>query len=77
MPDPILFSGSPIDRADHQRRDAAWIAERLERDDSRFVALWRLNVLVVQGAEASVAWATNVVRDSMNPDVKELPGPVG
>ena len=72
MTDPILFSGSPIDRADHQRRDAAWIAERLERDDSRFVALWRLNVLVIQGSDASVAWATNAVRDSMNPDVKEV-----
>ena len=72
MSDPILFSGSPIDRSDHQRRDSAWIAERLEREDSRFVALWRLNVLVVQGAEGGVAWATNVVRESMNPDVGEV-----
>jgi len=69
---PILFSGSPIDRADHQRRDAAWIGELLERDDSRFVALWRLNVLVAQTPDASVAWATNVVRESMNQDVKEI-----
>ena len=72
MPDPILFSGSPIDRADHERRDAGWIKERMEREDSRYVALWRLNVLVKQGAEASVAWATHVVRESMNPDVEEV-----
>jgi len=72
MPEPILFSGSPIDRADHERRNAAWLAERLEREDTRFVALWRLNVLIRQGDEPRIAWATGAVRESMNPDVKEV-----
>jgi len=72
MPDPILFPGSPLDRADHQRRDSAWIDELLQRDDTRFVALWRLRVLVVQGSEPCIAWATKVVCESMNRDVKEV-----
>ena len=27
--DPVVFSGSPLDRVDHQRRDPRWLEERM------------------------------------------------
>ena len=69
MPHPIIFSGSPMDRADHERRDPKFIEDRLDREDSRFIPLWRLNALVKQGDEAGLAFARNVVCEHANPDV--------
>jgi NAD+ diphosphatase len=58
---PIVFSGSPLDRAANRRRDGAWIAAQLEREDSRFLPFWRLNVLV-KSQKPELAWATPALR---------------
>lgn len=57
MPDPIHFSGSPLDRASMLRRDEAWLKERLEDSASRYLPIWRLQPLVKTGSERSLAWA--------------------
>ena len=36
---PICFSGSPIDRAERERRDPAWIAAQAASEDSRFLPM--------------------------------------
>ncbi len=40
------FAGSPLDRASRQRRDAAWVEQRLQDSESRFLPLHNLEVLV-------------------------------
>lgn len=71
MKQPIAFAGSPLDRAENQRRDHRWIATQLQREESRFLPVWRLQVLVKTAAPA-LAWARAVVCESMNREV----GPV-
>ena len=56
-----MFSGSPLDRAALRRRDAAWLAAQLAREESRFLPFWRLNVLV-KSAKPELAWATSALR---------------
>ncbi len=65
----IPFSGCPIDRAEHERRDPDWIRSWEEREEARFLPVWRLQVLVKEGAESGLAWARGVVREHMNPRV--------
>jgi NAD+ diphosphatase len=60
---PIVFSGSPLDRTANRRRDGAWIAAQLEREDSRFLPFWKLNVLV-KSQKPELAWATPALRPS-------------
>ena len=57
MADPVYFSGSPLDRASMQRRDEAWLKERLDDDSSRYLPVWRLQPLVKTGSERGLAWA--------------------
>ncbi len=57
MTDPIFFSGSPLDRASIQRRDEAWLKQRVEDETSRFLPVWRLQPLVKTGTERSLGWA--------------------
>lgn len=51
-----LFSGNPLDRAQKQRLDEGWLTESLADAASRFLPLWRLDVLVKKEA-VSLAWA--------------------
>ena len=44
LPNP--FTGSPLDRLDHRRKDAAWVHARLDHPDSRFAPVWRGRNLV-------------------------------
>jgi NAD+ diphosphatase len=53
---PHIFAGDRLDRADRERRDPAWIAERLERAESRFLAFDRLEVLIERGPSPVIAW---------------------
>lgn len=55
MREPYAFAGSPIERVDFRRRDAAWIAERLEDPQSRFLPVWRLAV-PVDAARTGLVW---------------------
>ena len=38
---PNPYTGSPLDRASHRRKDEAWIAEALADPATRFVPVWR------------------------------------
>ena len=38
---PNPYTGSPLDRASHRRKDAAWIADALAGPATRFVPVWR------------------------------------
>jgi NAD+ diphosphatase len=57
MRDPVTFAGGRLDRAAERRSDAAWLAQCLASDDSRFLALWRLRPLVKPGEPLGLAWA--------------------
>jgi NAD+ diphosphatase len=51
VPDSNVFAGAGFDRAAALRRDAAWVAERLEDASSRFAPVWQLkNLFVIDGA---------------------------
>ena len=62
MADPVYFSGSPLDRASAQRRDEAWLKERLDDEASRYLPVWRLQPLVKSGSERGLAWARKELR---------------
>ncbi|MCX8251327.1 MAG: NAD(+) diphosphatase [Dehalococcoidia bacterium] len=54
-----IFAGDPLDRADVERRDDQWIAERLSNSNSRILPFWRLNPLATVGDEPKLAWQDN------------------
>lgn len=54
-----IFAGDPLDRADAERRDDQWIAERLSDSNSRILPFWRLNPLATAGDEPKLAWQDN------------------
>ena len=72
MSAPHVFAGSPLDRADFRRRDAAWLAARLEDPTSKFLVLWRLRALVRTGAEPTLAWATHEIRASCDDETEPI-----
>jgi NAD+ diphosphatase len=50
-PHPInVFAGSPLDRVDPLRRDAAWIAEKCVHPSTKFLPVWRSRNLVEEDA---------------------------
>lgn len=51
-----VFSGNPLDRAQQQRLDQAWLAASLEDANSRFLPFWKLDVLIKK-QDCSLAWA--------------------
>jgi NAD+ diphosphatase len=63
MEHPIAFSGSPLDRVDHRRRDRAWIEQCLHDESTRILPVWRLSVLVKSGPVPRLAWATPALRE--------------
>ena len=69
MSEPYVFAGAPLDRAAVQRRDAKWLEARLDDPASRFLPLWKLQVLVREGSEPRLAWARNEIRDSIDGEV--------
>ncbi len=72
MKEPHLFAGNPLDREGRRRRDAEWIADRLEDPTSRFLVLAQLEVLVTKGDEPRLAWARGDVRESVERDVEPV-----
>jgi len=63
MPQPIAFSGNPLDRDERHRRDAAFLAKSLQDDATRVLPFWKLAPLVRDGAEKRLAWATPAILD--------------
>jgi NAD+ diphosphatase len=68
----IAFARSPLDRADRERRDAAWLERARRSDAARVLPLWRLQPLVKSGDARSLAWA----RWTLLEDVRPTPEPV-
>ena len=68
----IIFTGSPLDRADHQRRDARWMADRLNEESTRFLPLWRLQPLVKLGEQRELAFARRILFE----DLDAVPDPL-
>ena len=66
MPSPIPYSGNPLDRVSHLRRDGAWLEARLNDPESRFLPFWRQQVLVK--SEPALAWARSDLCARVNPD---------
>lgn len=54
--DTIPFSGSPLDRAGNQRRDAAWLDAQRNASTSRFLLLRELKPLIALEGGAHLAW---------------------
>lgn len=71
MSSSFVFSGSPLDRADFRRRDAAWLEARLADEATRILPVWRLAVLVREDSPR-LAWATNAVRDELSAEVEPI-----
>lgn len=44
-----MYTGGPLDRAGERRRDAAWLAELLNRPEAKIVPVWRDRSLVEPG----------------------------
>ncbi len=53
---PYVFADNQLDRVGNLRRDPGWVADRLQRPESRFLAFWQLKVLVTNSDWPSVAW---------------------
>jgi len=56
MKGPHVFAGNPLDRGDRERRDDLWLAARATDPNSRFLPLWRLNVLLEGESSARLGW---------------------
>jgi len=65
MTTPLVFAASPLDRASHLRRDAAWLESALESETSRFLPFHQLNVLI-KAESLELAWARPSIRDAMD-----------
>ncbi len=50
------FAGNPLDRGDALRRDADWLADAARDPDSRYVPMWRMNVLIEGGEGDRLGW---------------------
>ncbi|MCZ6659713.1 MAG: NAD(+) diphosphatase [Gammaproteobacteria bacterium] len=50
------FAGNPLDRADAERRDAAWLAAAVAADNSQFLLFAKLNVLLNGGMQPELGW---------------------
>ena len=62
-----VFAGAGFDRAAALRRDAAWIAERLEDPATRFAPVWQLKNLFVADGSPRVRWLNaEAVRPMLN-----------
>ncbi len=62
-----FYSGVDLDRADHLRRDAAWLRAALAGENTLFVPVWRDRSLIETGTEARGLWLERA-------DLHGLPG---
>ena len=51
-----VFAGNPLDRGDAQRRDQQWLEAQADLPQSRFLPLWKLNILIDHAAEMRLGW---------------------
>ncbi len=62
-----FYSGVDLDRADHLRRDAAWLNTALASKNALFVPVWRNRSLIETGEQARALWLSRA-------DLEGLPG---
>lgn len=66
---PNAFAGYPLDKAGHRRRDSAWLAAALARDDSQLALFHKLQPFIAQARGTSVAkeavWLAGHARDGL------------
>jgi NAD+ diphosphatase len=56
---PNFYAGAALERLAFYRRDAAWIAARLQEPATRLVPVWRAqNLVAATGTAPSAAWVT-------------------
>ena len=53
---PHVFAGNPLDRGDAQRRDQQWLDTQANLPQSRYLPIWKLNILVEDTAEMRLGW---------------------
>ena len=54
---PNAFARSPLDRAGHHRRDAAWLAQALNADTTRVIPFFQHRPFVIEaGADVEAGW---------------------
>jgi NAD+ diphosphatase len=51
-----VFAGDPLDRADHKRRDEAWIEAKLVDPATRFLTFNKLKVFADRGPPTKLVW---------------------
>ena len=51
------FESGDVQRFEHRRRDAAWLAERYRHPQTRYVPVWRNRSLVSSGGAVLVTWS--------------------
>ncbi len=72
-PHPInVFAGSPLDRVDPLRRDAAWVAEKCTHPATKFLPVWRSRNLVADEAGGAPRLAA-VSPDIIAPHLAAMP----
>ena len=51
-----VFAGDPLNRADHERRDPSWVEARLADQESKFLPLADLRVLIRHEESPALGW---------------------
>src|SRR5262245_46233612 len=65
---PNAFARSPLDRAGHRRRDAAWLQAALEAPETRLIPFFEHRPFVIEeGGEARPGWLGGHARASVAP----------
>ena len=54
-----VYAENPLNRGERERRDEAWIADRLNDPKSKFLPMWQLRVLVRDGDPTELCWVGN------------------
>ena len=52
----MFFAGNPINRSSNERRDAGWIQNALEADDSYFLPVCNFEFPITIGEQSSLVW---------------------
>ena len=68
-----LFTSSPLDRAEDRRRDADWLAARLEAPNTRYTLVWQLRHLVTSQALVRPVYLTP---QELHAHIGDVPSPI-
>ena len=66
-----FYTGMALDRADHLRRDADWLATRLAGRESRFVPVWRARNLIRSAEDPRAVWLEGAAASALRAQASE------